>query len=358
MKVAILSMQEVKNYGSFLQAFSLKSNIEALGHTCDFINIIPGRQLNGYKINRFHKIKLLFQRLWGWDFIKRFKTIYRFQTRFSKEFLPYLGVKSGENRTHYDIVVIGSDEVFNCAQQTWFGFSPQLFGKGINADKVITYAASFGATTLDKLQLLGVKEEVEGLLKQLDCISVRDGNSAEVVRALIGNDPLRHVDPVLIFDYTRYMPSKVKKTGYVIVYTYPGRITDRKEIDAIRRFARTKRLKLISIGHYFPWCDEVVVPTPFEVLAYFRDASYIVTDTFHGSVFSIKYNKPFCTIVRNMNNQKLSYLLQQFDLEARIANDVSRLPLILDTPIDYTSVNKIIETERKKSIQYLTTQLS
>ncbi|WP_296261410.1 polysaccharide pyruvyl transferase family protein, partial [uncultured Phocaeicola sp.] len=233
-----------------------------------------------------------------------------------------------------------------------------LFGKGINADKVITYAASFGATTLDKLQLLGVKEEVEGLLKQLDCISVRDGNSAEVVRALIGNDPLRHVDPVLIFDYTRYMPSKVKKTGYVIVYTYPGRITDRKEIDAIRRFARTKRLKLISIGHYFPWCDEVVVPTPFEVLAYFRDASYIVTDTFHGSVFSIKYNKPFCTIVRNMNNQKLSYLLQQFDLETRIANDVSRLPLILDTPIDYTSVNKIIETERKKSIQYLTTQLS
>lgn len=357
MKVAILSMQEVKNYGSFLQAFSLKSNIEALGHTCDFINIIPGRQLNGYKINRFHKIKLLFQRLWGWDFIKRFKTIYRFQTRFSKEFLPFLGVKPDENHTHYDIVVIGSDEVFNCAQQTWFGFSPQLFGKGINADKVITYAASFGATTLDKLQLLGVKE-VEGLLKQLDCISVRDGNSAEVVRALTGNDPLRHVDPVLIFDYTRYMTSKVKKTGYIIIYTYPGRITDRKEIDAIRRFARTKRLKLISIGHYFPWCDEVVVPTPFEVLAYFRDASYIVTDTFHGSVFSIKYNKPFCTIVRNMNNQKLSYLLQQFDLETRIANDVSRLPLILDTPIDYTSVNKIIETERKKSIQYLTTQLS
>ena len=252
MKVAILSMQEVKNYGSFLQAFSLKSNIEALGHTCDFINIIPGRQLNGYKINRFHKIKLLFQRLWGWDFIKRFKTIYRFQTRFSKEFLPYLGVKPGENRTHYDIVVIGSDEVFNCAQQTWFGFSPQLFGKGLNADKKITYAASFGATTLDKLQKMGIKEEISELLKQLDCISVRDGNSAEVVRVLTGKNPLRHVDPVLIFDYTRYMPSKVKKTGYVIVYTYPGRITDRKEIDAIRRFARTKRLKLISIGHYFP----------------------------------------------------------------------------------------------------------
>ena len=358
MKVAILSMQEVKNYGSFLQAFSLKSNIEALGHTCDFINIVPGCQLEGYEISRFHKVKLLFQRLWGWDFVKRLDTIYKFQSRFSKEFLPYLGVRPGENHEHYDVVVIGSDEVFNCAQRTWFGFSPQLFGKGLNADKKITYAASFGATTLDKLQKMGIKEEISELLKQLDCISVRDGNSAEVVRVLTGKNPLRHVDPVLIFDYTRYMPSKVKKTGYVIVYTYPGRITDRKEIDAIRRFARTKRLKLISIGHYFPWCDEVVVPTPFEVLAYFRDASYIVTDTFHGSVFSIKFNKPFCTIVRNMNNQKLSYLLKQFGLKSRIANDVSLMQTILETPINYAPVNNRIKAERKRSLQYLSSQLS
>lgn len=357
MKVAILSMQEVKNYGSFLQAFSLKSNIEALGHTCDFINIIPGRQLNGYKINRFHKIKLLFQRLWGWDFIKRFKTIYRFQTRFSKEFLPYLGVKPGENRTHYDIVVIGSDEVFNCAQQTWFGFSPQLFGKGINADKVITYAASFGATTLDKLQEMGIKDEVGELLRNLACISVRDENSSIIVKALTDKAPLRHVDPVLIYDYTRYMPSEVKKNDYMIVYTYPGRITDENEIDAIRTYARQQALRVVSIGHYFPWCDEVVVPTPFEVLAYFRDAACIVTDTFHGSVFSIKYNKPFCTIVRNMNNQKLSYLLKQFGLEGRIANDVSRMQTILETPIDYMPVNSLIEAEREKSIQYLASQL-
>ena len=50
MKVAILSMQEVKNYGSFLQAFSLKKTIESLGNTCEFINIIPGEQLGNYKI--------------------------------------------------------------------------------------------------------------------------------------------------------------------------------------------------------------------------------------------------------------------------------------------------------------------
>ena len=67
MKVAILSMQQIKNYGSFLQAFSLKKNIESLGHTCEFINIIPGEQLEGYKTSCFYNIKLLFQRLWGCD---------------------------------------------------------------------------------------------------------------------------------------------------------------------------------------------------------------------------------------------------------------------------------------------------
>lgn len=76
MKVAILSMQEVKNYGSFLQAFSLKKTIESLGNTCEFINIIPGEQLGNYKISKFHKIKLLIQRLWGRDFIRRLSSIY------------------------------------------------------------------------------------------------------------------------------------------------------------------------------------------------------------------------------------------------------------------------------------------
>lgn len=84
MKVAILSMQEVKNYGSFLQAFFFekKKTIESLGNTCEFINIIPGEQLGNYKISKFHKIKLLIQRLWGRDFIRRLSSIYIFQTRF------------------------------------------------------------------------------------------------------------------------------------------------------------------------------------------------------------------------------------------------------------------------------------
>ena len=353
MKVAILSMQQVKNYGSFLQAYSLKSNIESLGHTCDFINIIPGEQLSPYKISRFHKVKLLVRRLAGVDFVKRFATIKKFQNRFSREFLPELGVKPGENTNHYDVVVIGSDEVFNCAQVTWFGFSRQLFGEGLNADKVISYAGSFGATTVEKLQELGIKDVVANLLLKMNRISVRDANSFDTVKALTGAEPEQHLDPVLIYNYDHLLPATVPLKDYIIVYTYPGRISDKEEIAAIKSFAKSKGLKLISIGHYFSWCDGVVVPHPFEVLAYFKNASYIVTDTFHGSVFSIKYNKPFATIVRGMNNNKLSYLLKQFGLESRIVGRLDDIPKILDTPINYAPVSDFIANESRRSVEYL-----
>lgn len=354
MKVAILSMQEVKNYGSFLQAFSLKKNIEALGHTCEFINIVPGEQLGEYKQSRFRKIRLLMERLCGWDFAKRLKYIYRFQRRFSKEFLPYLGVERGKvNTEHYDVVAIGSDEVFNCAQKTWFGFSPQLFGEGLNADKVITYAASFGATDTDKLERLGIKERVVKALGNVSAISVRDGNSYETIRQLLGKEATMNVDPVLIYDYSEYMPKFVDLKDYMIVYTYPGRITDKGEIKAIQDFARNKGLTLVSIGHYFPWVDKTIVPTPFEVLAYFKNADYIVTDTFHGSVFSLKFNKRFCTIVRDMNSNKLRSLLKQFRLTDRIASSANDIAAIMERPIDYATVNEIISKERNRSIAYL-----
>ena len=346
-------MQEVKNYGSFLQAFSLKSNIEALGHQCEFVNIVPGEQLGDYKISKFHKIHLLAERLRGWDFAKRFKYIYQFQSRFSKEFLPELGVKKGVTTDHFDTVIIGSDEVFNCAQKTWFGFSKQLFGEGLNANRVITYAASFGATTVPKLEKLGIKDIVAGLLNKLDSISVRDANSVKVVETLTGNVPNKNVDPVLIYDYTKHMPTSVDLKDYMIVYTYPGRITDKNEIKAIRSYAKSKGLLLVSIGHYFPWCDKTIVPHPFEVLAYFKNATCIVTDTFHGSVFSIKFNKQFCTIVRGMNSNKLSYLLEQFGLSERIANHVTKLPSIMDAKIDYSPVNTLIEKEKERSLDYL-----
>lgn len=356
MKVAILSMQEVKNYGSFLQAWSLKHNIEQLGHSCDFINIIPGRQLGAFKSSKFDKVKKLLHRIVGFDFFERIKIIYQFQSRFNKEFFPQLGVNVREvNTNHYDVIVVGSDEVFNCAQKTWFGYSRQLFGFGLNADRLISYAGSFGATSSEKLADLGIKDDVASLLKKFNSISVRDENSISVVNNLIGLQPEEHVDPVFIYNYDHLMPTTVSDRDYMLVYTYPGRINDEREISAIVEYAKKYKLKLISIGHYFPWCDKTLVLHPFEVLAYFKNASCIVTDTFHGSVFSIKYGKPFATIIREMNSNKLTYLLKKFKKSQRIVSDLCCLESTIEAARseDDTETQQIIISETQRSIDFL-----
>lgn len=350
MKVAILSMQEIKNYGSFLQAFALKSTIGNLGHEVKFLPVKPGVQLPGNKSNlsKWNIIK----RFIGLDFYKRIKYSYKFHNRFNKEFHPLLDIRGGKDQ-RFDIAVIGSDEVFNCLQKSWLGFSLQLFGVGLNASKVITYAGSFGATTSQKLKEFNVHEDVAAALNKLSAISVRDQNSLSTINELTGREACLNVDPVFIYDYKEHVPSDVPYDNYILIYSYPNRLKDKHIVDKIKKFAREKGLKLISVGHYFPWCDKTITPNPFEVLSLFKKAEYIITDTFHGSVISIKYNKKFCTVIRQMNNNKLQYLLKQFGLEDRIWNDEISLEDSIDNEIDYVRVNKLIDKEIHNSLSYL-----
>ena len=89
------------------------------------------------------------------------------------------------------------------------------------------------------------------------------------------------------------------------------------------------------------------------MLAYFQHADYIITDTFHGSVFSIKYGKKFATIIREANVQKLTDLLERFSLCDRIVTKIQDLESVLKKEIDVASVQEKIEKEVEKSKQYL-----
>ncbi len=353
MKVGILSMQQIVNYGSFLQSHALKSIIERLGHEVEFIDIVPGEQLPQYRLNRFHKLRLLLNRIMVRKPYQQLKYTYRLHKRFKTEFLRELGADKQNAQVHFDVVIIGSDEVFNIAQKTWFGFSPQLFGAELNTDKVITYAACFGATTIDIIGELGLKDRLAGLLRNINSISVRDQNSKDVITELTGSIPFLHVDPVLAYDFKDEIKPIESRVPYMLIYTYPGRMNDENEIKAIRSYAKNNGLRIISNANYFDWVDEVITPHPFEVLSYFINASCVVTDTFHGSVMSIKFNKRFLTIVRNSNCNKLSGLLSQFELNDRIVSDMSEFDDKMESEINYSTVNEIISREQLNSINYL-----
>ena len=358
--VGILSMQRVPNYGSFLQAYGLKRLLLECGAgEVYFIDIEQGRVLPGYAVRRspLQKIRHIAGALLDGSFLFRLRS-----RRFYAEMLsritssfPLLGLDE-PCPEHYDLAVIGSDEVFNCCQACAWGYTPQLFGRIPRADRVISYAASFGHTTMKDIEHYGVKHEMAEALRSMHALSVRDVNSYEIVTELTGKTPFRHVDPVLMFDYSPYV-KPVNEKDYIIVYTYPNRIKNKDEIAAIRAFANKHHKKLISIGFYFPWCDKTVIPDPFEVLGYFKQADYIITDTFHGSVMSLKFNRPFAAMVRPSNRQKMTSLLSQFHLEERIVDNMGQLEEKLLSCSDYEVVNAELQKERNRSLDYLNNNL-
>ena len=189
-------------------------------------------------------------------------------------------------------------------------------------------------------------------MSRMTAISVRDTNSFCVVKELMGKEPSFNIDPVLMFDYQKYA-KEPKEKDYIVVYSYPNRIKCKDEIETIRSFARERGKKLISICFYFPWCDETVIPHPFDVLGYIKNADYVITDTFHGCVMSIKFNKQFVALVRDSNRQKMSSLLEQFGLGERMCESFDNLNNKIGNKIDYTLVNLKIEEETRKSIAYL-----
>lgn len=368
-------MQRVKNWGSFLQAFALKKSVEELGHECSFLDIKPGVGLKQYEIwggggnstiNIFFKklFLIIYYCLKGQLFIRFRSRSYqqKFNTKYNKEFLPMLGVDefNYENNKSFDLVIIGSDEVFNCMQPAspW-GKTLHLFGEEINAKKIITYAASFGYTTIDDLEKHGLKERIINALKKVSTFSVRDMNSYSIIEQLTGKRPELCVDPVMMYDFSSYMPKKVPNKDYLIVYTYQGRIVDADTIKAIKDFAISKNKTIISLYGYYSWCDQsIIADTPFELLAYFANADYVVTDTFHGTIFSIIFNRNFCTILRDTNTQKLKSLLSQFKLTNRIVKTPADIKCQLEQGIDYTDTNTIINAETIKAKAYLREAIS
>ena len=291
----------------------------------------------------------------------------RYKQSFSKKYMPLLGISNVRNyNLPLDCLVIGSDEVFNCIQKNSnVGYSPELFGKDHHAKRLITYAASFGNTTLDKLKKYNKTDEIGALLKQFNAISVRDANSGAIVEQLTGKEPVYHLDPVLTYDYMNccnQIPQIHTNEKYLILYAYAGRISN-SEADWISQYAKKKNLKVYAIGGIQKCADRFIDCSPFEVLAYFNNAEEVITDTFHGSIFSVITHRSFTTLIRKSvgnsygNEEKLRDLLERLELSSRMTNQIDDVEKINGQSVDYEKIDKIINSERNNAKTYLKGQI-
>lgn len=363
MKFGILSMQRVRNYGSFMQALSLKRMIEALGNETVFVDYKTDCCAYQRK-NLIKRISYVLRKIKR-NICEKIKKV-RGKTRFKESwraFYDFYGMLGIDENYHYhtkvDTLVIGSDEVFNCLQNSEdVGFSMELFGKNNRAQRLISYAASFGNTTLERLEKFGVQKKVAKRLKDFDSISVRDKNSGEIVKALTGKEPIYHMDPVFVGDIETLDWKPIDLKDYIIVYGYFGRFREEEKL-AIKSFAEKKGLKTIAIGGKQDFCDESIRVRVDELIPYFKNARYVITETFHGTLFSIITHTPFVTIVRNSadnsygNEEKLSDLLERLNVEERRITDFNTIEEAMLKKIDFEKLDNLRRTERERTLKYL-----
>ena len=353
-------MQNIDNYGSVLQAYSLKKLVESFGHNVSFIDIVPGtdEQLNmecsRLAVENGLSVKSLKPNLYKRleNKIKRIPSERMYNSFRIKE----LKIKDSYRKDSYDVCIIGSDEVFNCVQVSKWGFDRQLYGDVKNADKIITYAASCG-NTKESMLTSRLRESIKDSFANVSQFSVRDENTEDFIVKLTGQIPEKNMDPVAVGNfneeiYKAHLPKKMPK-HYCIVYSYKERFSDKKTIKSIQDFCHKYDLIPISLfGSQF-WTQNDILLTPFEILKAFQEAEFIITDTFHGALFGAKYAKRMAVFIRDSNRNKLSDLVSKLKIENHVVLSDSELEMKYNMMLDRNEINLILEKEREKTIEYL-----
>jgi hypothetical protein len=338
--IGILTFHDGINHGGYLQVYSLVNYIKGSGFNVEVIN---------YKNKRhwFNEYLCVLRTKSPYLFVMMFKKIIVFKK--SQSLLPFGSFTFDAHKIDcekYDIVIVGSDEIWNY-QQPIVGFDLTYFGKNIKAKRLISYAASFGAVNEEHGN---IPSEISLLLNKFDGISVRDSNSLSIVEKNGRSDAELVVDPVFLIDLP-INNARLDEKEFILIYA-AGLSVDLQE--EIRSYAKKMGKELISVGYMNRWCDKnIIAIDPFTWLAYFKKASYVITSMFHGTMISIKYGKQFCTLVDPYRVNKFIGIMEKLGLNNRIKGEGISVEKIFDSKIDYLQVNKLLDIITEESKNYL-----
>lgn len=304
-KVGIVTYQNGKNYGGFLQAYSLQKILETNKDVkVDIINYKSLRFIIKEVItllNSKNPIKIILNFL---SFFSYF--IYRKKLNLKK----FTIIKKKAIKEKYAHTIYGSDEIWNF-NNNLVGFDSFYFGDGCNQKK-IAFSVSFGTVKENQKQLPKIKK----YLKKFSKISVRDTHSSKILNNLDIQNQLT-LDPVFLYDFKDELSKinfKNQNKKYILIY---GLISDKKIIENIKLYKKNKNYEIISIGYYNRWVDKNIVYSidPFLFLKIFKNSEKVFTSMFHGVILSLKFNKKFFIIKDNYRVNKLSYLTKKFKLK-------------------------------------------
>lgn len=342
MKVGILTFHDGLNHGAYLQAFAIMNFMKNMGYDTEIIN---------YK-NKTHRSIEDIQPWFKYRRPIRFIDRINKQMAFSKDhkkmnLSSYTNDIDKVKQIKYDLVIIGSDVVWNYKV---FGYDDLYFG-GVNADRIISYAASFGWVNADEK----IPEAVKKGLQRFDAISVRDDNSRKIVKQLCNTDAPIVLDPTFIYNLNKKAhPSKYLTKPGLLVYAHP---IPQRAINIVKKHAHRENLELVATGYRNAWCDKNLMGVgPLEWLTLFQRASMILTTTFHGTVFSIINKKPFYYVVNVKAHNRVVSLLETCGIDISILDAEEGTLLYFDP--DYDSIDEKLQEATRQSRNWLVSNIN
>ena len=254
-----------------------------------------------------------------------------------------------------DCYITGSDQVWNFVYNE--GFDEHYFFQGIHGRK-ISYAASMGMTELNEDE----KQCMTQSLKDYDYLSVREESGREVLSGLGFDDVQVLIDPTLMLDkdeWAKYASPRLIDKPYLFVYMPYNASDEEAHYKVIRQIAAKKSLKIVSFSLTYLKDNRADItlhyPSPADFLSLMLYADYILTNSFHGTAFSINLNKDFAAIKPNKFESRITNILTTVSLMDRLVNGLLASEVtdkILST-INYDKVNAVLDQKRSEAIEYL-----
>lgn len=312
LSIGIFTFQNAINIGAFLQAKALS---DALLEGCKR-NRINGSIVFPFKFNMYDQ---------KYDILSKHPSKFMFNLTRYKKFLEAQKIFPVKKLSRYDIAVFGSDSIWDVSEKT-SGYIPNMFGIGVNALTKATYAGSFGTLTNKDL----VPEDALISISNMDFINVRDENSYRIAE-VVKKDLMVGMDPTIISDLSKY-GLNIGRGEYIMIYgEFP--IEYQKELLKLRN---KMGIPLLSVGTYNCWCDESIPVSPFEFIGYIKNASYIVTSMFHGSILAMLFHKQYVSYFTDKRLTKAYTTFQKMGMTDRLIRSKDDIYELLKTKIDYS----------------------
>lgn len=332
MKVGILTFHDAHNYGAVLQAYALKKHIKKLGHNVRIINYhhytIPDGFPKSNNEKRWEKFNNFIKKLIDYE-----EEVYQ-----TEEELEKLDI---------DFWICGSDQIWNT--EITNGINKGFFLNFKTKGKKISYAVSMGIPELPKEH----EEEFKKCVENLDYISVREETLKKYVEKFTDKPVIKTIDPTLLLEKEEYEELILEnRYGEYILINELG--PDERLVQIAQKLASERNLKIIELNdkkkeNYF--CEQVSDASPKEYLTLIKNANAIVTNSFHGTVFSIIFEKEFYTITRFNRNSRMENILDIVDMRDRLITKVEEVDNVKKQ--DYNKAHENLKIEVEKSKRFL-----